>query len=119
MKVKVIQTDIKKENSLLKLCSINIPWLTSADHLGQLANDLWQLAIPALHKYKSCTAAMRATCAVAACIGNRPYMPAHMRSNSLFQGWQEKKTPTEQELGAQCSGEAGWDSNVSLGKYVY
>ena len=39
---------------------------------------------------------------------------------SSFEAERNKgKFPTEQGLGAQCSGEDGRDSNVSHGKYVY
>ena len=40
-------------------------------------------------------------------------------TSSLEAKRNKEKLPTEQGLGAQCSGENGRDSNVSHGKYVY
>ena len=71
-----------------------------------------QLFLPRI-KEKTNTAAIR--------IGSRQSMPAHVQLIPLFKAEKNnrRKFPTEQELGAQRSGEDGRDSSVSHGKYVY
>ena len=61
------------------------------------------------------------TNAAAVRIGSWQPMPAHAQLIPLFKAEEKnrRKFPTEQELGAQRSGEDGRDSSESHDKYVY